>query len=63
MEIRSPYSARTAPRDRRPRFKAAARSMAAIRGARASSAAKCRHRGLPGTVPAVSKAGIIAVRR
>ena len=29
MEIRSPYSACTALRDRRPRFNAAARSMAA----------------------------------
>ena len=63
MEIRSPYRARTAPRDRRPRFRAAARDMAAIRGARASSAAKRRHRGPPGSVPAASSAGISAVKR
>ncbi len=36
MEIRSPYSACTALRERLPRFSAAARSMAAMGGARTS---------------------------
>ena len=62
MEIRSPYSACTALLERLPRFSAAARSMAAMGGARTSSSANYRHR-IPRAVPAVSKAGILAVRR
>ena len=63
MEIRSPYSAGPARLERLPRFSAAARSMAAMGGARTSSSAKYRHRIPPRAVPAVSKAGILAVRR
>ena len=63
MEIRSPYSARTARWDRLPRRRSAARRMAARDASMAGSAAKCRHRGPSGSVPAASSAGRGAVSR
>ena len=61
MVIRSPYSARTARRDREPRFRLAARSMASSWGRRAGRPAKYRHKGPAGSEPAASKAGRIAI--